>query len=66
MYSLLRPRKTTLEVFNRHEIRGIDSKLINYLTENVFKNLSTNFVLIAVFVKVALEVTKTGQHFVLP
>ena len=40
--------------------------MINYLTENVFKTLSTNFVLIVVFVKVALEVTKTAQHFVLP
>ena len=41
-----------------YEIRGFYSTLINCSTEVLQRNLSTNFVLIAVFVKVASEITK--------
>ena len=45
-------------VFNRHEIRGFNSTMINYCNENVLKKISTNFFLMAVFEKLALEITK--------
>ena len=38
--------------------------LMNCNTEFFNKNLSTNFGLIAVFVKVALEITKRAQHYI--
>ena len=53
-------------VFNRHENRGFNSSLINYCDENVLNKLSANFFLMAVFEKVALEITKRAQHCVLP
>ena len=49
----------TLEVFNRQEIRGFNSTLIKGCPEKIKKKKpATNFVLIAVSVKVALEITK--------
>ena len=47
---------------------SIDTKfwdLIENVLKMFLKSLSTNFVLIAVFVKVALEITKRAQHCVL-
>ena len=51
----------------------MDTKIGQFIVQwciaalKVFKeNLSPNFGLIAVFVKVALEITKRGQHCVLP
>ena len=40
--------------------------MINCGIEIFKENLSTNFVLIAVFVKVAFKITKRAQHCVLP
>lgn len=53
--------------FNGHENRAFYKKLINWSTEILFKeNLSSNFSLIAVLLKVALEIRKWAQHCVLP
>ena len=52
-------------VFNRHEIWGFNSTLINYCNENVLNKLSTNF-FTGCSEKVALEITKRAQHCVLP
>ena len=42
------PMIDNLDAFNRHEIRGVNSTMINYCTKKVF-----NFVPIAVSLKVA-------------
>ena len=53
-------------MFNGHEIVGFYSTLINNIAALRFlkENLLKNFGLIAVFVKVAFEITKRAQHCV--
>ena len=47
-------------------MHGFYSTMINCGIEIFKENLSTNFALIAVFMKVALKITKRAQHCVLP
>ena len=57
---------TPRSVFDGHEIQGFYRSMINCGIEIFKENLSPNFALIAVFVKVAFKITKRAQHCVLP
>ena len=47
-----------LEVFNRHEIRGVNSTLINYCTKKVFKKSIGEFCSNRCFLESSIEITK--------
>ena len=52
-------KNVTMNMKNGHFI-------VHWITEIFNENLSSNFSLIAVFVKVALKITKRAQHCILP
>ena len=52
------PMIDNLEVFNRHEIWGVNSTLINYCTKKVFKKSIGEFCSNRCFLESSIEITK--------